>query len=452
MRKIASILVVLLFVLALAACYWVPSAGTGEFTVQLSGGARALGGNAARVWLLTEDNVLVPIGDPQDYSEVVISAADAQVTVEKIPAGPRYKILLSLGTVRDGWFQVDRWAESALFEITVGSSVSVPVSLADVPFVYGTPVMGADLRGLVVSGPNLYAVDADTLYTGLTTNGAAGMATAATLPAGHTANSLSIGIAIPGETDVWVNTSKGILPYKGGVDFDVGLTANLGGGTGVSILESGGLIDSGTTEFLFFQRDGGLGGADIGPYYDTLTLLTADTWVDIDVSDFVAGQPVQDFYVDMTSEPEKAYFITKLGAFGATSSLLGQGDNPDLMSLVTFFSVEGGIPILAIEKGASEFVLGTADGVWTTPDPTPPVGTPSITSVAGTRGYSFHKLAATDANWAALSPYYLFIGDGAGVTHTIPFSAGLPGKVSAMVWNNGKLVIAGSEGLVEITP
>jgi hypothetical protein len=325
--------------------------------------------------------------------------------------------------------------------------------------VYAEGLMGTDLRGLVLSTSEsaLFAVSPVTLYTGANAAGM-GPVTGFIWPSGYTANSLSIGIALTGQTDVWVNTNKGILPFTGSA-LDTALTTNLGD---VSILESGGYrwTDESTQDqfqFLFFQRDGGLGGADISAYPPTPpqpadSAMEGNKWVDIDVSEFISGQPVQDFYVDTTPNYEKAYFITKLGSFGADRSLLEDtGEDPDLLGLVVFFDVEdGNVPILAIEKSATGFVLGTSDGVWKTDGDTITAGS-VFTPIPGTRGFSFYKLAASGAAWAALSPYYLFVSDGAEVKD-IPFSAGLPGKVSAMVWNGGTLVIAGSEGLVEITP
>ena len=419
MKRVKMALALLASALLLFSCYWTPQTGSGEFSIKFVGAPKGVGDSYARVYLLTEGNVLVPIGQDTDYAEAKISEGDTEVTVKGIPAGPRYKVLVSKGVQQAGWFEVAQYAESGLFEVSPGETQDVAVTLLDNPFTYSNR-MGVSMKGVVATDePKIYAVSASALYSGATVDA---MSTAVPVTAGYTINSISRGNPEP----VWVNTDKGILPYSG--VFGANLP-NLGA---VNVLDSGIY-----TPLIYYQRDGGLGGA-IQDEWD---------WLHIDLSDIVSGQPVRDFVIPNDTY---GYFTTKFGALRLDRNIIGQTD-PDINDYALFFEAGSNKnPILALDykSAAPNFVMGTGDGVWTSNDP---AINPSA-QVSGTSGFSFYLVAASGANWAALSPYYLFIGNGSIVMVIFPFNAGLPGTVTGMIWNVDTLIISGTEGLVAITP
>jgi len=428
MKRVKMALALLASALLLFSCYWTPQTGSGEFSIKFAGAPKGVGDSYARVYLLTEGSVLVPIGQDTDYAEAKISAGDTEVTVKGIPAGPRYKVLVSTGTQQAGWFEVAQYAESGLFEVSPGETQDVAVTLLDNPF-YTPPasptLMGKSLKGTIISGGQIYTVDAQKLYGGADVNSMAVLADVSTELSGYSINSVSKGIAAGTYSDVWVNSNRGILPYRSASPH-FNNSFSFGEGV-VPVLSSGAYLT-----YAFYQRDGGLGGSNgINP---------PASWMDVDLSDVVSGQPVR----DMAIAGDGGYFLTKIGAFSISSTI----DLDDIFVNGAFFTVGGSNnPILAIDYGNGVFTFGTGNGVWRDSDP----GLPQDESqVIGTDGFSFHMIASrSDADqWAALSPYYLFIGSGSTVTDIFPFNAGLPGTVTGMIWNGGTLVISGTEGMV----
>ena len=421
-------------------CTLEPEAGSGSggnLFLTLAGQAKGPE-ETARIYLITADDDLVPIGADTDYRDVNIAEGQTTVTISGLPVGPEYQVFFALGEQETGYFSVSRYAVSAAFELSPGDNVSVPkLTLLSNPVNNSDQIMGKNLKGVVVDGGgDIFSPSASTLYKG---DAIDTMTTTYVIPSGHSANSISIGANIGGAgSEVWVNTNRGILPYNGGAGFDEDFSVDLGV---VSILDSGAYNNG--ADFLFFQRDGGLGGIEV------TTTPPAGTWINVDISDVITGQPIKDLVVKDTGATSVAYFASKLGTFSLNSSIFTDGSDDFLDAQYSNFIEVGpnNAPVIAMayDDVAGKFILGTEEGVWTSTDPSA-----GSTLVSGTRSKRFTLVAvATTGRWAALSDHWLYID---GADDPYPFHAGFPGTITGMAWQNANsLVIAGTEGLVELS-
>jgi hypothetical protein len=408
------------------------SSGSVMFTIQGKGA-----GETARVYLVTTDGVLASIGGGEDYVEVGLGGTETTVTIDGLPAGAEYNAFFGLGDNALGHFRAQYYAVSDEFAISAGTNVDVDLGTLDTSlFTHSPQMIGKNVKGVVVSGGTIYAPTSNRLYNGGTVDA---MNTSYALPGGHTANSISLveaAVSI-GVGDLWINTNKGIVPTDGSGAYTTDLTVNLGN---VSILNSGAYEDIGD-EYIFYQRDGGLGGVE-----DTGNFYTYD-WKDIDLSDQMAGQPVHDFVDDGS---QYGYFATRFGAFRLPDSVL-DGPGEDLLESAGFFHVGDYIPVIAIDYNGGDFILGSEDGVWIT-NGTNPYDNPPSAPVTGTAGERFHMVAIVDqSNWAAMSDFYLYIMEGGALKGPYPFVA-LPGEITGMAYDGTAVVISGDEGLASIDP
>jgi len=212
------------------------SSGSVQFTIK---GA----GDTARVYLATSQGALAPIGGDTDYLEVSLSSGVATVTIEGLPAGAEYRAFFGLGNRDNGWLETERYAVSSAFEISAGTNVEVDLGLLDETSAFGITysdqLMNKSLKGVVVDADgNINTPTSSTLFEGDTVTTMTG---SFALTAGHTANSISLGIdtaGVLGGGDVFVNTNKGILPFTT-PSFDTNFSVNLGS---VSVLDSGGQV------------------------------------------------------------------------------------------------------------------------------------------------------------------------------------------------------------------
>jgi len=469
----------------LYSCYVSSSFGNSGIRLHLTGdsystsSARALGdtsNSTARVYLLDSNNAVFPLGESTEYKESPISSTGKDVTLDNIPAGSGYRVLISIGSLTDGIFlNVTQYGQSEPVSISSGSTADVNIILKSSPF--SEYLKGKEIMGVKINPTDnqVYAAGPDSLYKG-TDPGSMESKPLPPADPSYEVQSLSIGKVISGTgiiDQVWLNTNKGILPYDGS-SFNTNFSKNLIAGSDVTILDSGALDLSITAPVVsvFYQIDGGLGGVYI-------TDSTKDTpgewnWLNIDLSDVISGQPVSGFYIT----DNYAYFATKLGAFRLSAEIIkAYNDNvtniPDLMDYADFFSVtdsKGEIPIVSLAgytSGSDVYlVIGTERGAYTVKltesgtDVFAATAAPEL--VNGTAGYNITKIAALDATHIALlSDRDLFISNGSTVTH-YPFNSGLPGtltpsgkpgKLTDLTWfNSTELLISGTEGLVGITP
>jgi hypothetical protein len=300
---------------------------------------------------------------------------------------------------------------------------------------YSPQLMNKSVVGVVFPS-NIYASTSNIFSWGADVMS---MTNSLALTAGHTANSISIGRNTGGAGGtVWVNTDKGILPFNGSA-FDEDFTSNLGT---VDILDSG-AHNNGSEDYVFFQRDGGLGGCES-------TSTPPSGWIDIDLSDVIQGQPVKDIVIKDAGGASQAYFATVLGSFFLDEAMFVPPGDSDFLDYATFFSVgQNNIPVIALDYDGTNYYLGTEDGVWRSTDPV----SVAPTLIAGTSGRRYFDIVASNGQWAARSTTYVVTGSGASVTSEIPFQV-FPDGITAMAWNGAgdTLVVAAEEGLVSIMP
>ncbi|RKX81117.1 MAG: hypothetical protein DRP57_12265, partial [Spirochaetes bacterium] len=352
--KIAVLTAALLSLGLLFSCYMSSSFGNGSLALHLaadfsSSSPRTLGdasNNTARVWLLDAEGSVFPLSDDSEYRQANIGASVADINIENIPAG-QYTVLLSVGNVdSSNFFDVTQYGQSDIVSITSGSTAEVTLPLGPSPF--SKYLKGIELRGVKELAGTVYTAGKDKLYKSALANLDNIGSNTATTPAGYEVQSLSIGkVVSTGDSAIWLNTNKGILPYKTVTSFDTSFSSGLGN---ITILDSGALDSSGSFPItVFFQREGGLGGVYITN--EAKDSPSTWNWLNIDLSDVITGQPVLGFY--MTDN--HAYFATKLGAFSLSSDIIttyNGTDIPDLMNYADFFPINdtdgGEIPILAI--------------------------------------------------------------------------------------------------------
>ena len=410
----------------------------------------------ARVWLLSENNIF-SLGD-NEYIEVQLeSDNNVDLTIENIPAGVTYTLLLATGTAStldDPLFETIKYGKT---EITVAAGVNNAVSLTmlDTPFTIQNTLLGKDMSGAaIVDGSTLYASEGNYIYKFEGLPAITDDTDPVRIPEDYNGivNSLSAGISFAGTAVLWLNTDNGILPYDGSV-FNVDFSANHEGK--ISILQSGIIDIEIGDDILFFQIDGGLGGVSIDK-------MSPTNWVDIDLSDIITGQPVHDFIVI----DEYGYFATKLGAFRMDDGLISGydgGETPDYMDYCNFFEIdEGEIPILSIASGSSTRILmATEEGLWYAPltGTVDVIGQP--VRVDGTEGSRFTDIEGSpDGSYAAAvssSILLLLKADGESYkTTSLYFHSGLPVEtdlsedLSAIVWYGNTLFLTGCRGLVSL--
>ena len=466
--KMAVLTAALISLGLLYSCYMSSSFGNGSLALHLaadfsSSSPRTLGdssNNTARVWLLDAEGSVFPLSDDLEYRQADIGASGTDINIENIPAG-QYTVLLSVGNIDSTeFFDVLQYGQSEAVSITSGSTAEMTLPLGPSPF--STYLKGVGLKGVKEFEGTVYAVSADKLYNSTLANLANIGFNPANTPADYEVQSLSIGkVVSTGDSAIWLNTNKGILPYKTGTSFDTSFSSGLGD---ITIFDSGALDSSESFPItVFFQREGGLGGVYITN--EAKDSPSTWNWLNIDLSDVITGQPVLGFY--MTDN--YAYFATKLGAFRLSSDIIttyNGTDIPDLMNYADFFSINdadgGEIPILAIagyKTGADTYlVMGTEKGAYTvklTEGDAVHAYTTAPALLSGTAGYGIRKMAAkSDGSYIAmLSGRDLFIYN--SVAETVmhyPFNSGLPGTLTDLAWAGTELLISGTAGLVSITP
>ncbi|NOY07371.1 MAG: hypothetical protein GXP33_00815, partial [Spirochaetes bacterium] len=327
--KYAVFFTALISLVFLYSCYVSSSFGNSGIRLHFTNSytassARALGdtsNSTARVYLLDSNNAVFPLGESTEYKQSVISSTGTDVTLDNIPAGSGYRVLISIGSLSaDGIFlNVAQYGQSEPVSISSGSTADVSITLTPSPF--SKYLKGKELMGVKINPEDnsIYAADSANLYIG--TDPGSMENNSLSLPASYEVQSLSIGKVINGSgtiiNQVWLNTNKGILPYNGS-PFNTAFSTNLIDNGDVNILDSGALDISATSPAVsvFYQIDGGLGGVYI-------TDSTKDTpgawdWLNIDLSDVISGQPVSGFYIT----DNYAYFATKLGAFRLSADII----------------------------------------------------------------------------------------------------------------------------------
>ncbi len=446
--------------LVLGGCYLAPDEGAGSVGVQLPGSddpdqtvVDDEAARTARVYLLSGDS-LVDLADT-GHLQVNLVDGDQDVSVGPVPAGPGYQVILVLGALDGGSFTPARFAVSETFTVFAGQANEItPLSTQPVDFTAGA-LDGESLVGVMTDGTSLYAASSGELFAGTP---ALEFGDGIAVPAGQTVNSLSLGFFFSGSgfaPEPWLNTTTGILPYRGGAfdtDFSSALETN-------SILSSGSFgVGTAPTRNLygFFQLDGGLGGLWVTDANYTTPI--AWEWLDeVDLSEVVTGQPVYDFVVDGM---DAVYFATKLGSFRLTSDLLTSGASTvqDIMDAAEFFTVAvngqqmdvtemalvGDTMYLATAKGvvqgsvvAGEAVLEVAEDAAVIPE---------------TANREVLAMAFGSTYGAILTNHFLVVTNNREDYEAIPIYVGTGGVPSDIFLDTatGTVLVAGSDGLLAV--
>ncbi len=464
--KISIIITIgIIISLGISSCYMMGNVDTGNLSLDFSSIVKGIDsksllsrastpGYTARIYLFA-DGKIYPLGDKYEYKEENISENRVQVEIKNIPAGPVYTLAVSIGTKGTNYFNVEWWGNSEEFKIVAGSTVSPTVKLQETSF---TPALsGKHLKGVIVNSSTICTPTEDTLYYGSTITSFQSK----TLT-GYSINSISIGKFLDNTNAIvnepWLNTTKGIVPFRND-NFDETFSSKLP----ESIIMSGAVEASENSIVAFYERDSGLGGV----YIDSTNKTQPSTWewLDIDLSDYVSGQPIYDYY----NTESYAYFASKLGAFRLSSTLIEEynnsGNTPNFMDEAKFFSVDNNIQIISLSgytSGSTKYlVMGTENGAYIgTLDESSDSVLTNVTLLSRTKNYKINKLIITQ-NPNNSSQYYiammsesnLFIYDSSNSTVTsYPFYSGLPGELTGFAWwnDNGslKLLITGTEGIV----
>jgi len=484
--------------LLFASCYWNPQSGTGSITLHISGPAsRSITAptsvSYARVFLYTDNgDTPVYVGESTAFAEAALSDGSGSVTVQNVPAGPQYKLVLVLGTkdTSSGVFLPATFSQTqSAFAITANKdnvvALAAPQSVQLIDASSGLPVpvqydlIGKNLTGATVANnSNMYpyemywaASTSNTLFAA--TTGSMVNTSYTTVTPGRTINSLSSGSpdpvgAVPQE--IWMNTSGGIVTFDPSNGQFPALPL---GGPSTAVLLSGSYYAmTAGQDVVYYADNNGLGGVVFGGQ------INVPYWVTIAIAG-VSEPPILDYAVPPSSSSgDYAYFATRLGAFAIGSDLLSSGNNTltYLLNHAAFFTVvdpNGNNPFinsLAMDLNDTTLYIATNNGIYTAAAANIDglVGTGSaaykITSapLPGTTGHAFKKVleGGTPASyysalyWVGWSRGTFVYGLAGGTSATtIPVAAvslGTPQAVALMQDSDSSyvyLVIAGSEGL-----
>ncbi len=456
MKKIGAMVLGMAFSLGLTSCYF-HEFGTGSLSMDFSGVRAIQNGYVARVYLLADGLLFSTGGGTPFAAEVEVYPGNgATVKIDGLPAGPKYKALVGIGTVASGVFTPDSYGESSDFYITPGGDTTAKVAMQYPnfsPILYSTDLMNKSIKAVGNNFSSMIAAEESRLVnTYLYFDISLGYIFSTIGPSAQydltglslRANGLSSGGV--GYFNTWLNADKGIYPFTPGTTWTVQTDFNSTLSGPRDILQSGTAVD-GTNYALFFRRTNGLGGAYILSA-DTVT-PTNWTWVNLDVPGLT----------DMALGGMNAFFAASGKGFALPPAFL---TDPDLSKHRKDFSAPAPILSLAVRPGAGSptgrLYMGTTDGVWyeSVDESKLTFGdTTALTQIPETAGERIEQMAfsssmLTSDNQAYLSRYWLFISSW-GTVKKIPFYAVFPGKPTGMAWDSsGNLYLSGTEGLAAV--
>jgi len=459
MKKAIMYIAVVLSVILPISCYWASGFNSGSVRLDLSALAgKGLGDRYARIWLVA-GNKIYPLGQDKDYVQRSIPGYEQiTVTLEDIPAGPTYRVWLSVVTQEVDGFSTYVWAESAAFPLSAGDDVAVIFRINEFSSSPFTPIIDTDgeltrmdkgLKDVENNLGTIYATDGAKLYEIFSFNTSPSIVSI-DAPANQVINSVSKGINGYLSDSLVANTNTGIVSYNGDGSFDPPplVSDTLGS---LSVLNSAvGYYPGSFDPVLFFRSANSWGGT--APY------------VEASPGDFIWLNQSSEKVFDLVVPPDLfgyAYFATENGAFrfwGEYLRKLTSGETPSVADYKATFKAPAKVLSLGLMNPEVEVLLmGTENGVYEAGTISGPevISTPYI--VDGTQGYRIRKIA-TYYDWpnfaAYLSDAYLLVWDGyQGILEKYPLCAGFPGRITGMTWffsavsGNYYLIISGDEGL-----
>lgn len=484
MKKIAVTAAIVAAALILSSCYIMSAGSTGTIKLDFAGSlAKAATGssNKVRIYLFGGGSALAGSlytfpATGLDYTE---ASYPGTVTLAGVPAG-QWQAAVAIGQAGgNGSFLTVRYGTSSPFSVEAGNDATVSITTSASPVVYSPQLEGISLDSVMAKvsylnygntgSAGVFASSPSTLYGGLLSySSTAGINLPSTsigtfsgLPAGAQINSLGFGYT--SSMCLFVNTTKGILPFNdaGNNAFDTSFLPSLGSSSDVL----GSTADiSGNTVLDYYASESGIGGIDVNPL---------SSWVTISLSGGSNSDPVYGIASDYAVGDGLLYAATKGGAFWAPASIVNPLSNPTGgLSGAHYFTAPNGetieslatlFPVNASTLGKGLLYIGTPGGAFSAPitESSGSVSIGNFSPVSGTAGKKILAIATStypDSSGSTTSNYAAFrtndgiivLDESTGATTTYPFYAGFPGTVNRMVWANGRLLLAGSEGLAAI--
>lgn len=388
--------------------------------------------SSVRVWVYS-DNILVEQSDGQDYHSAPLSGGKGSVTIEDLPPGDGYRLVVAAGGASGGRFVTTKYGMSSSFTVQSGAETGVSLTLSDIDTAYDAEV-GA-LKSVVVDGATIYAASGSTIFSGGTLDDVETGGTAWLTGPRGTINSLSLG-----DTGLLVNTTNGVYASGGAV-----LVGN-------ENLDPPGALQSGSYDGVYFYQ----GENEFGGFAAPET-----TWTRIDLDiDGLAGKPVLDFVVLDNAGTTYAYFATKfVGAFRVSETFLDEVEDPELSEILDpdsgYFAFFGqNLPLtqaLGYYAGNGTLYLGTRNGAYRSAVSS---GVSALASspvqVPGTQGLDITKIIVNDEGVVAmLSASELVVVKDSKV-YRMPFVTGLVGNLTDIAWNDTTVIVTGSAGIGEV--
>lgn len=459
--KILRYTVLIVFVFLIFSCYWTPSGEDGALKLEfessfVSKGTAPGTETDARVYLLSSNYTLHTFESGKVYYEADITGKEP-IIIEKIPA-EEWTILLALGEATGGVFETVRYGSSSPTQINPGgvdNPTTISVALKNSPVTPAISLFGKDFNAVVSIDSAVYASTGSTIYSGDTVGTLSVLS--ANLPGGRSINSLSVGKWFGSSTfsrELWVNTTQGILPYRGGqfvtnfYDAEVSVRDSLA----LYTAADPNITTSEASLAIFYKRQQGVGGTFIEE--DVKNDPTQWSWTDVKELEGTLA-PNQQLVLDFEVVGDYGFFASPLGAFQMKKDVFESGAGSNLSSVLAdgvFFEIagEGGKPVkilsLAYDENTGIFYIGTESGVYRSTLNSEFVPQNPI-RISGTEDFGFTKIVVNDSYAAFVSEYDVFLQRKSdSLLKKLPFYAGLPGRLTSLAWKGGSnvLLVSGS--------
>ena len=460
--------------LVLSGCFVSLDNGAGSVGIEIPPPRSITGeplGDVGRIYVINGSSSLPLQEDGTGYVEFELP--DDGTTLESysvgpVPSGDGYQVNLVFGSYANGVdgngvFVPSVYALSQPLTVYAGQATETELLVLQNPGLgVETSLLGRDLTGLAIGAGAIFTMTNDTLYSLPITLDSAATA----YPMGQSdATSMNLG-SWGGESQLWINTETGLLPFwlSGGSALSF-MALNFGDTFQPSPILSSGAFTDGTNTYGYYQFEGGIGGV----YDDGNDGL--DGWMDeADLSEIVVGQPVYDLAVDLEGGTNiDGYFATKLGALMLQEEDVRRTDPAvarevrDVLRDSTFFeiSIDGtkvAITNLAID--GSDLFIGTPRGVAvvdktavsslteTTATTTPVFDVVSAEIVPGSAGLVTKQLAMGSNYKAILTENVILVQAGSGDWKEFPVSATVSSEITSIFLDNlsGVVLAVGDRG------
>jgi hypothetical protein len=411
----------------------------------LTPGTKALDDNQVRVWVYSNNVLIRNKNAGTSYYSGTLKEGKGSVTIENLPPGSGYRIVVAAGKAEGDSFDTTRFGTSETFSMSAGLDVEISLALSELTMNRAPDLAGLNVKSVVPVFGGVAASTVTKIFAGGDVESIVEMPY--TVSGTTTINSLSIGTDESNAEIVLVNKSNGV--DKVTISQTVSSVASFGSKAAPSVLQSGAF-----NGVYFYQAEREFGGKTPG--------LAEWLRIDLDIEG-MTGRPVMDFVVTQnpTTESIVGFFATRIvGAMRMGEDFIDSdfGDKDPIevildkdSELLQFFGEA--LPLIQAfgYLGGQErtLFLGTKNGVYRT---TAEFGTTAIgntTLVPGTKGLNIKKIV-TNANGAAYMAETEVVVLKDNRVYLLPFVFGMTGAINDVAWNGTKLYVAGANGLAEI--